>query len=160
MCQVEIVRLGKNTYQKLWFLNYKDCIRCSIRFVGGHHTSSNNMVRPIIICGLFIFLRIQQYLHPSVTITMSMPLSTGNLRELVTRSMPTDCISMFVKLHKWSYRKIKIRLTLGTPLVTSGHCFVSCVLRVVQSVPEFNIRSTVFLKHLTLRELPAFCVCT
>ena len=38
---------------------------------------------------------------------------------------------------------------VGTPLGTSDHCFVSCVLRVEQSVPEYNIRSTVFLKHRT-----------
>ena len=31
---------------------------------------------------------------------------------------------------------------VGTPLGTSDHCFVSCVLRVEQSVPEYNIRST------------------
>ena len=37
----------------------------------------------------------------------------------------------------------------GTPLGTSDHCFVSCVLQVDQSVPEYNIRSTVFLKHCT-----------
>ena len=29
------------------------------------------------------------------------------------------------------------------------HCFVSCVLRVEQSVPEYNIRNTVFLKYHT-----------
>ena len=34
-----------------------------------------------------------------------------------------------------------------TPLSTSDHCFVSCVLRVEQSVPEYNVRSTVFLKQ-------------
>ena len=38
---------------------------------------------------------------------------------------------------------------VGTPLGTSYHCFVSCVLWVEQSVPEYNIRSTVFLKHHT-----------
>ena len=38
-----------------------------------------------------------------------------------------------------------------TPLGTSEHCFVSCVLRVEQSVPEYNIRSTVFLKHRSNR---------
>ena len=38
---------------------------------------------------------------------------------------------------------------IGTPLGTSGHCFVSFVLRVEQYVPEFNIRITVFLKHRT-----------
>ena len=38
---------------------------------------------------------------------------------------------------------------VGTPLGTSDHCSVSCVLRVEQSVPEYNIRSTVFLKHCT-----------
>ena len=38
---------------------------------------------------------------------------------------------------------------VGTPLSTSDHCFVSCVLRVEQSVPLYNIRSTVFLKRCT-----------
>ena len=38
---------------------------------------------------------------------------------------------------------------VGTPLGTSDHCFVSCELRVEQSVPEYNIRSTFFLKHRT-----------
>ena len=37
----------------------------------------------------------------------------------------------------------------GTPLRTSDHCFVSCVLRVEQSVPKLNVRNTVFLKHRT-----------
>ena len=36
-----------------------------------------------------------------------------------------------------------------TPLGPSDHCFVSCVLRVEQSVPKYNVRSTVFLKHRT-----------
>ena len=35
------------------------------------------------------------------------------------------------------------------PLGTSDHCFVSCVLRIEQSVPEYNVRSTVFPKHRT-----------
>ena len=33
---------------------------------------------------------------------------------------------------------------VGTPL-----CFVSCVLRVEQSVPGYNVRSIAFLKHRT-----------
>ena len=37
----------------------------------------------------------------------------------------------------------------GTPQGTSDHCFVGCVLRVEHSVPEYNIKSTVFLKHRT-----------
>ena len=40
-------------------------------------------------------------------------------------------------------------MVIGTPLGTSDNCFVSCVLRVEKSVLEFNVRSTVFLKHLT-----------
>ena len=32
---------------------------------------------------------------------------------------------------------------VGIPLGTSDHCFVCCVLQVAQSVPEYNIRSTV-----------------
>ena len=38
---------------------------------------------------------------------------------------------------------------VGIPLGTSDYCFVSSVLRVEQSVPEYNVRSTVFLKHRT-----------
>ena len=38
---------------------------------------------------------------------------------------------------------------VGTQLGTSDHCLVSCVLHVKQSAPEYNIRSTVFLKHLS-----------
>ena len=40
---------------------------------------------------------------------------------------------------------------LCTPLGTSDHCFVSCVLRVEQSVPEYNVRSTDFLKRRSSR---------
>ena len=39
---------------------------------------------------------------------------------------------------------------VGTPLGTSDHCFVGCVLRVEQSVREHSIRSTVFLEHRTI----------
>ena len=42
-----------------------------------------------------------------------------------------------------------VDVSVGTPLGTSDHCFVSCVLRVEQSVLEYNIRSTIFLKHRT-----------
>ena len=39
---------------------------------------------------------------------------------------------------------------VGTPLETSDHCFVSCVLRIEHhSVPECNIRSYGFMKHRT-----------
>ena len=38
---------------------------------------------------------------------------------------------------------------IGTSLGTSDHCFVGSVLRFEQSVPEYNVRSTVFLKHRT-----------
>ena len=38
---------------------------------------------------------------------------------------------------------------MGTPLGTSDHCFVTCVLQVEQSVPERNVRSTDFLKCFT-----------
>ena len=40
-------------------------------------------------------------------------------------------------------------VVVGTPLGTSDHSFVSCVLRVEQSVPEYNVRSNVFLMHRT-----------
>ena len=40
-------------------------------------------------------------------------------------------------------------VVVGTPLGTLDHCFVSCVLRVELSVSEYNVRSTVFLKHCT-----------
>ena len=38
---------------------------------------------------------------------------------------------------------------VGTPLGTSDHCFVSCVLRVEQSVFEYNVRTTILLNHRT-----------
>ena len=38
---------------------------------------------------------------------------------------------------------------VGTPLGTSDHCYVNCVLRVEQYVPEYNVRSTVFPKYRT-----------
>ena len=44
-----------------------------------------------------------------------------------------------------------VDVVVGTPLATSDHSFVSCVLRIEQSVPEYNVRSTVFLKHRTNR---------
>ena len=42
-----------------------------------------------------------------------------------------------------------VDVVVGTPLGTSDHCFVSCVLHIEQSVLEYNVRSTVFLKHHT-----------
>ena len=42
-----------------------------------------------------------------------------------------------------------VDVVIGTPIGTSDHSFVSCVLCVDQSVPEINVRSTVFLKHRT-----------
>ena len=54
----------------------------------------------------------------------------GNRLDLVMTDVP-DIVDLFV----------------GTPLGTSDHCIISCVLRVEQSVPEYNIRSIVFLKH-------------
>ena len=43
----------------------------------------------------------------------------------------------------------RVDVFVGTPLGTSDHCFICRVLRVEQSVPEYNIRSTVFHKHRT-----------
>ena len=40
-----------------------------------------------------------------------------------------------------------VDVVVRTPLGTSDHCFVSCVLSVEQSVPEYIVRSTVFFKH-------------
>ena len=37
-----------------------------------------------------------------------------------------------------------VDVVVGTPLGTSDHCFVSCVLRFEQSVPEYNVRSLSF----------------
>ena len=39
----------------------------------------------------------------------------------------------------------------------SDHCLVSCVLRVELSVPGYNVRSTVFLKHRTNGTVSADC---
>ena len=36
-----------------------------------------------------------------------------------------------------------VDVSVGTPLGTSDHCFVRCVLRVEQYVPDHNTRSTV-----------------
>ena len=33
-----------------------------------------------------------------------------------------------------------VDVVVGTPLGTSAHCFVSCVLSVEQSVREYNVR--------------------
>ena len=57
---------------------------------------------------------------------------TGNRLDLVMTDAPT-IVDLFV----------------GTPLGTCDYCFVSCVLPVEQYVPEYNIRSTVFLMHRT-----------
>ena len=40
-----------------------------------------------------------------------------------------------------------VDVVVGIPLTIADPFFVSCVLRVEQSVPEYNVRSTVFLKH-------------
>ena len=42
-----------------------------------------------------------------------------------------------------------VDVIVGTLLSISDHCFVSYVLRVEQSVPEYKVRSTVFLKYRT-----------
>ena len=42
-----------------------------------------------------------------------------------------------------------VDVVVGTLFGTSDHCFLSCVLRVEQSMPKFNVRSTVFQKHRT-----------
>ena len=61
---------------------------------------------------------------------------TGNRLDLVFTDAPA-IVDVFV----------------GTRLGTSHHGFVSCVLRVEQSVPEYNAKSTVFLKHHTMYQL-------
>ena len=42
-----------------------------------------------------------------------------------------------------------VEVVVGTALGTSDHCAVSYVLRVEQCLPEYNVRSTVFLTHRT-----------
>ena len=37
----------------------------------------------------------------------------------------------------------------GAPLGTSEHSFVNCMPQVEHSIPEYNVRSTLFLKHHT-----------
>ena len=44
-----------------------------------------------------------------------------------------------------------VDVIIGTPLCTLDHCFISCGFHVEQSVLEYNVRSTVFLKHRTNR---------
>ena len=56
----------------------------------------------------------------------------GNKLSLVMMDVP-DIVDVFV----------------GSPLGTSDHCLVSCVVRVEHSVSEYNARSTVFLRHRT-----------
>ena len=43
----------------------------------------------------------------------------------------------------------RVDVFVGTTLGTPDHSFVGCVLLVDLSVPEYNVRSTVFLKHHT-----------
>ena len=40
-----------------------------------------------------------------------------------------------------------VDVVVVTPLGTSDHCFVSCLFCVKQSLLNYNVRSTVFLKH-------------
>ena len=56
----------------------------------------------------------------------------GNILDLVMTDVP-----------------VIVDVVVRTPLGASDHCFLSCVLRVEQSVPEYNVRSTVSLKHRT-----------
>ena len=42
-----------------------------------------------------------------------------------------------------------VDVVVSTTLGISDHCFISRVLRVEQSVPEYNVRSTVILKNRT-----------
>ena len=56
----------------------------------------------------------------------------GNRLDLVMADVP-DIVDVFV----------------GTPLGTSDHSFVCCMLCVEQSVSEYNVRCTTFLKHHT-----------
>ena len=58
--------------------------------------------------------------------------SAGNRLDLVMSDAP-DLVDVFI----------------GIPLRTPDHCFISCVLQVEHSVPEYNIRSTVILRHRT-----------
>ena len=46
-----------------------------------------------------------------------------------------------------------VDLVVGTPLGTSDYCFVSCVLRVWQSV-QYNVRSTLFKASYQLGQCP------
>ena len=43
---------------------------------------------------------------------------------------------------------------VGTPLGTSDRCFVSCVLRVEQSVPEYNLKYCLFEASYQLGQCP------
>ena len=69
----------------------------------------------------------------------------GNRLDLVITDAP-DILDVFV----------------GTILGTFDHCFVSCVFQVEQSVTEYNVGSTVFLKHRTNWDnvLCLFCACS
>ena len=56
----------------------------------------------------------------------------GNRLDLMLTNIP-DIVDAFV----------------DTPLSTSDHCFVICVLCVEQSLPVYNVRSTIFVNHRT-----------
>ena len=62
---------------------------------------------------------------------------------LKAKSLPHQSHNMHDTLKNWQHGSF-----VGTPMGTSDYCLVSCVLRVEQSVKEYNIRSTVFLKLL------------
>ena len=59
---------------------------------------------------------------------------------------PTDVAGNRLDLEMTDVPDI-LDLFIGTSLGTLDHCFVSCELCVKEYVPEYNVRSTVFLKH-------------
>ena len=40
-----------------------------------------------------------------------------------------------------------VDVVVGTPLGALDHCFICCVLCIEKSVPEYIVRSNLFLKH-------------
>ena len=60
---------------------------------------------------------------------------SGNRLDLVMTNAP-DIVDVFV----------------GAPLLSFDHSFVSCVLRIEQSAPEYNVRSIVFLEQSPLNK--------
>ena len=134
------------------------------------------MFLPLVFCVLYLQYDKQIFIFMLFTVThytivhfttASMTLWLGCNQLMIRQSLSLLVMSMLITLSGWSEFPSFLRsqsprnllttdvpgivdVVVGTPLCTSDHCFVSCVtcvLRVEQSVPEYNVRSIVFLQH-------------